>query len=110
VPACWGVALLQDREVVVHALDIVDDVLLVGAGDGAELQILFHRHGRESAAALRHMRDAETDDVFGRAAGERLALEFDRARVERTMLQIARRVGGLAGAVGPEQGWSGCLR
>jgi hypothetical protein len=30
-----GIAPLEHREVVVHALDIVDDVLLVGARDGA---------------------------------------------------------------------------
>src|SRR3954451_7041966 len=93
---------LQHREVLVHALDIGNDVLLVAAGDGAELQVFLHRHGGEGAAALRHMRDAETDDVFGRLAGERLALELDRTRRTHHVADRAQG-GGLAGAVGAEQ-------
>ena len=42
-------------------------------------EVLLDRLARERAAALRHMRDAEPHDVFGRAAGDRLALEADLA-------------------------------
>src|SRR5450631_1596187 len=52
--------------------------------------------------ALRHMRDAEADDVLGRAAGERGAVEFDRAGRAHHVADRAQR-GGLAGAVGAEQ-------
>src|SRR5439155_7081086 len=96
-------AFLQHREVLVHALDIGDDVLLVGAGDGPQLQVFLHRHGGEGAAALRHMRDTETDDVFGRASGKRLALELDGAGRTHHVADRAQG-GGLAGAVGAQQG------
>src|SRR5882757_11183498 len=93
---------LQHREVLVHALDIGDDVLLVAAGDGAELEVFLHRHGGEGAAALRHMRDAEPHDVFGGAVAERRALEFDRAGGAHHVADRAQRRG-LAGAVSAEQ-------
>src|SRR6267142_1099114 len=48
------------------------------------------------------MGDAETDDVFGGAAGERGAVEFDRAGRAHHVADRAQG-GGLAGAVGPEQ-------
>src|SRR6202043_1570064 len=70
--------------------------------DGAELEIFLYRHGGEGAATLRHMGDAEADDVFGRAAGERGAVEFDRAGRAHHVADGAQR-GGLAGAVGAEQ-------
>jgi hypothetical protein len=72
------------------------------AGDGAELKVFFHRHGGEGAAALRHMGDAEADDVFGRAAGKRRAVEFDRAGGAHHVADRAQGRG-LAGAVGAEQ-------
>src|SRR4029079_14288830 len=72
-------ALLQHREMLVHALDVGDDAGLVLAADRAELQVLLDRQRREGAAALRHMRDAEPDDAFGGAPGERRTLEFDGA-------------------------------
>jgi hypothetical protein len=68
-----------------------------------KLQVFLHRHGGEGAAALRHMRDAETDDVFGRLAGQRLALELDRTGRAHHVADRAQG-GGLAGAVGAEQG------
>ena len=81
----------------------------VAARDGAELQVLLDRHGGEGAAALRHMRDAETDDVFGRPAGERLAVELDRAGRAHHVADRAQG-GGLAGAVGAEQRGQCCPR
>jgi len=60
---------------------------LVFSRDGGELRYFPPRSCREGAAALRHVRDAETDDVFGGAAGKR-APSNSIAPLERTMLQI----------------------
>ena len=70
--------------------------------DRAELEVFLHRHGREGAAALRHMGDAEPDDVLGGAAGQRGAVEFDRAGRAHHVADRPQG-GGLAGAVGAEQ-------
>ena len=55
------------------------------------------------AAPFRHMGDAEPHDVLGRPAGDALAVEADVAAGPDHAAQRAQR-GGLAGAVGAEQG------
>jgi len=88
--------------IVVHPLDVGNHAGAVLAGDRAKLQVLFHRHGSESAAALRHVGDAEPHDVLGRAAGER-GTSNSIVPVERTMLQIARKVVVLPAPLAPSR-------
>ena len=97
-----AVALLQAREIAVDALDVGGDLAAVAARHGADLQVLLDGLARERAAALRHMRDAEPHDVFGRACRDRLAVEADLAVGAAHAGERAQR-GGLAGAVRAEQ-------
>jgi hypothetical protein len=45
--------------------------------EGAEQQVLLDRQPRERAAALRHQRDAEVDDLLGGAADQVVGLAID---------------------------------
>src|SRR6185437_5607532 len=57
-------ALPESREIAVDALEILRD-LLVATGIGAEAQILLDAEADEGPAPVRHMADAEADDVLG---------------------------------------------
>jgi hypothetical protein len=63
--------------------------VFLSLGDGAELQVFLHRHGGEGAA-LRHMRDAGRTAF--RSLPESGLPSNSIAPVDRTMLQIARKV------------------
>ncbi len=74
-----GVTLLEHRKCAyMRSMSETMPVLSL-ARDRAELQVLLDRHGGEGAAALRHMGDAEPDDVLGRA-GCRAACPRTRSR------------------------------
>src|SRR6185312_15627713 len=68
------------------------------------LQVLEHRHAREDAPALRHLRYAATNDLVGRQLGDVLAVEPDRARARARIAAYRHQQGRLAGAVGADQG------
>src|SRR6185503_5113417 len=75
----------------------------VAAPDRAEPEVLLDGEPQERAAALRHVADAEPDDVLGGAAVDALAAEPDlAARADAHVADRAQRRG-LAGAVGAEQ-------
>ena len=66
-------ALLQAREQLEDALEVVADLGVVGAGERAELEVLAHGHAREAVAALGRLRDAQLDDLLWPAAADLLA-------------------------------------
>ena len=72
-----GPALLQPREVVEHAAEVVAQ--RAAAGVRAETEVLPDGELDERAAALRHVRDAEPRGRLGAAARERLSRELERA-------------------------------
>src|SRR3546814_21128308 len=93
-------AFLQAREMTVDAVDVVDDLPPVPAGDRAQAEILLHGQPDEGAAALGDVGDAEPDDVLGRAALGGLGGEEDLARSEE------RRVGNECVSTCKSRGWS----
>ena len=66
-------------------------------------QILAHGQRAEHAPALRHETDALARDDVGREAGDRLAVQADRAAARLEEAHDRRHAGGLAGAVAAEQ-------
>ncbi|GAA2874993.1 hypothetical protein GCM10020220_075620 [Nonomuraea rubra] len=92
--------LLQDREVLVDAFEVV--VHGRAAPDvRAEPEVLLDGQRHERAAPLGHVGDAEPGDGVGRAAGQGDAAERDRAARPHHAGQGAQQRG-LAGAVGAE--------
>ncbi len=96
-------ALPEHRKVAEHALEVVPEVASLASAPRAEAQVLLDREVHERAAALRRMRDAELNDVFGGLALERLVFEPNRAgRLDHARDRAQGRC--LAGAVGAEDG------
>src|SRR5581483_3297650 len=97
-----GAALLEAREIAIDPVDVVSDRAAAAACHRADLEILLDGLAGKSAAALRHMRDAEPHDVFGGAAVDRLVVEANAPlRAAHAGERAQRR--GLAGAVRAEQ-------
>ena len=96
-------ALPEAREMAVDPLDIGGDAGAVAPGHRAELQILLDGDAQKRAAPLRYMRDPEPHDVLGRPAGDRFAVETDRAVGPHHAAQRTQHRR-LAGAIGAEQG------
>ena len=65
-------------------------------------RFVLHRHAREQAAVLRHMRDAELDDAVGRR-GEIDAFHMHAAAHRADQPGDDAHQRGLAGAVGSDQ-------
>ena len=63
-------ALAQAGEQVVDEIEALAELRPRGGDEGAHAQVVLHRHAREQAAVLRHVRDAEFDDAV-RRRGER---------------------------------------
>jgi len=95
--------LLQHRERVEDARHVLCDLPAIGADEGAELQMLLHRHLWPDLALLRTVRDAEADDDVGIGALDRLAAERDRARTRREDAGDRAQHRRLAGAVRADQ-------
>ncbi len=77
VPACWRLRSRKPREISEHALEVLPDAALVGAGVGAKAKVLLDRQIGEGAAPVRHMRDAEASNGLGRKRPDRLAAKAD---------------------------------
>src|SRR4051812_47099755 len=93
----------QHREVVAHPGDVPGDPGVAPA-QRAEPQVLVDGQAHERAAALGDVADPEPHDVLGRGPVDALAGEPDPAAgLDPHVADRAQR-GGLAGAVGPEQG------
>jgi len=97
-----------------YHVDVVAD-LVVGAGEGAELQILDRVMSENDAAAFHHLEDAAADDLVGVDAVDTLAVEQDLAAddfavfgLEKSRDRLQRRR--LAGAVGAKQRHDRALR
>ena len=95
-------ARLEDGKVFKHHGQVALRRRLVLARIGSHPQVFTDAQIGESAAALRHVPDAEADDVLGRLAGNRLPVESDRALGSDHAADGAQ-CGGLAGSIGAEQ-------
>src|SRR5207342_1217307 len=69
--------LLEAREELVHAVDVLLDPILIRALKRAHLEVLAHAHAREEPPTLGRLADPELHDVVRAAADEVLALEQD---------------------------------
>ena len=69
-PASWRAALGQPRKDLEAEIHVGLDLRARLAAAGAEQQIFLHGLAREQAAAFRHQRDAEIDDLLGGQADE----------------------------------------
>lgn len=70
-------AFAQDGEHLVGALDVLFDALLVGAQEGAELEVFGDRQPGEDVASLGGVGEAQGDDLVGGDLREGLAVEGD---------------------------------
>ena len=98
-------ALLQTRQQVKdHVEVILDGLLAVAACVRAHLQVLLHGQAAEHAAALRHLRQAQADDLVRLHLADGLAAVVDLAalQLQQTGDRVHRR--GLARAVGTDEG------
>ena len=98
-------ALLQTRQQVKdHVEVILDGLLAVAACVRAHLQVLLHGQAAEHAAALRHLRQAQADDLVRLHLADGLAAVVDLAalQLQQTGDRVHRR--GLARAVRTDQG------
>ena len=102
--ALLGGALAQAREQREHALEVGRDRVAVGAGEGAHLQVLEHGHAREDPATLRRLRDPQAHDAVGGEAVEALPVEDHGAPARPHRAEDGAEGGGLAGAVGADEG------
>src|SRR6185295_17104966 len=73
-----ALALGEPREEAVDAVEVLADLLTIGALERAHLQVLDHRHAGEQPPALGRLRDAQADDLVRRPPGDVLAAEGDR--------------------------------
>ena len=97
-------AFAQHREHGEHVLLALPNLLLVGAQEGAHSQVLPHRQASEDAPALGNLHDATSDHVVGRDVGEHLTLEAHLALGRGQDAADCVERGGLARAVGANQG------
>src|SRR6266576_1278305 len=97
-------ALLQPRKKREHALHIGRYAGFVVARVGTHDQVVENAHPREQSPALGRLPDPELDDSRGPCAGDVLAVERDLPRVRMHQARDGAQRGGLAGAVGPDEG------
>ena len=96
--------LAQNREQVDHPLlGLGHGAVVLADHPGAEPEVLVHREGREDAAPARHEREALPGDRLRLLAGDRRAVEPDRAAADLDQPAGALEQRRLAGAVGAEQ-------
>jgi hypothetical protein len=86
-----------------HDVQIVGELAGIG-DDGAHLQVFEDRHPREDAPAFRRMGNAAADDLKGRQPGDVVAVEMDGPGARLGPAAQGHQQGGLACAVGPDQG------
>ena len=91
-------ALLQAREVRIHALKAGDD-LGVGTRIGTHFEVLLDGHLGEDTAPLRDVRQAARHELVGGGAHDILAHEFNGTGVGAQKAGDGLQCGGLAGAV-----------
>ena len=94
---------MQAREQGEHALEVGRDRRAVRPREGAELQVLEHRHPREDPPALRRLRDAQADDAVGRERVEAVAVETHATAARPHGAEDGPERRGLAGAVGADE-------
>ena len=93
LPACWSRRSAQARERLVPAGRCRAPTSSSLAGVGADAEVVLDGELGERAAALRHLGDAEPDDLLGRASSMIvLAVERDRRPAAAIMPEIARIV------------------
>ncbi len=85
---------------VLHLLEVLD----LGTGEPAHQQVLVDRQAREDPATLRRLPDSLADDFVGRNVGDVGALELHPAGARVEQAADGLESGGLAGAVGADQG------
>ena len=68
-------ALLEAREQVEDAVEVLADPLAVAAQVGAQLEVLAHGHALEALAALGRLADAQPHDLLRRQQRDLLAVE-----------------------------------
>ena len=95
--------LFQAREQFVHVVLAFADFGL-GVEEPAHVQVLFHRQPREHPPAFRHNGNAGTHDVGGGFVGDIAAFQNDPAGAGLRVAANGHQQGGLAGAVGTDQG------
>ena len=95
---------LQTREVVEHHLKILTQTGLVFETERAHLQVLLHAHAGEHVAAFRHMGHAQRDDLVRMRFEQIVAIIGNAAGFGRHQTGDGVQGGGLAGAVGSDQG------
>src|SRR5690606_6795308 len=100
--ATLRLTLPEPWEELEDAAQIVLEMLL-GRDQGAELEILDHRHVREDAASLRRLGDASPDDTIGFLVRDVLALERDRSTSGPRVATDRHQQCGLTGTVGADQ-------
>ena len=71
---------------------------------GAKLQVLAHSHGREELAALGHQRATQQGDGFGGMTANLLLVKQDLASLGTQQAGNGMQQGGLARAVGTDDG------
>src|SRR5690606_35338305 len=96
-------ALLQSREQRQHMLQLALVFLLAGE-EGAHGQVLLHRQPGEDAPPLGYHGDALAHDVASVLTDQLLALVADAATGGARGTAQGHQQGGLAGAVGADQG------
>ena len=97
-------ALAQARKQLKHFLDVGGNAGFVVAHIGAHLQVLKNGHAGEHAASLGHHRQAFLDQIPGAASLDASAQVFDVAGQDGQAAGDGFHGGGLAGAVGANQG------
>ena len=99
-----GAPLAQHRKKRVHPLLVFPDARPVPAQIGAHEQVFLHGQTRKDHASLGHLGDAERNDALGGQARDVFAEKPDGALARRRDPRDGHKRGGLAGAIGPDQG------
>src|SRR4051812_31916730 len=95
-------SLREGREAPQHIFNIAIDRGIV-AHVGAHTQVIEHGHSLKDRAALRHMADAEPDNLVRRAAHDAAAFELDVAGVWLQQAGNGLEQRGLACTIGTDQ-------
>ena len=96
--------LRQDREQLEDPVEVDAYLCGVTAGERTEQEVFLDRHAREDPAPLRRVGQAALDDLVGGHAVDPFALERDLTGHGREQTRDGPQGGGLAGAVGADQG------
>ena len=91
----------KERENIVH---VPPDIFLVAAQKRSKIQIFLHGQFRKDQPPLRHLADAQAHNLIGTQALNGAALVQDLAAAGLNAAADGHERGGLARAVGPDQG------